>query len=143
MGAAPPKDSSTLPSCSPVLLADKQVECVLCSQKVIVIQNFHGAHPIRVEIPSNLDKKTTTKNIYFSKLNKKEEKKLFFILSECNICLKKNFGRNLQLRTKLTLGSRCIECRSGAAARVFTQLEKCERRPHIQSGPIPGKCSFF
>lgn len=41
---------------SPVLLADKQVEGILCPQEVVVIKNLHSAHPVRIKITSNLSK---------------------------------------------------------------------------------------
>lgn len=41
-------------SSSPVLLADKQIEGVLRPQEVVVIQNFHCTHPVRIEVTGNL-----------------------------------------------------------------------------------------
>lgn len=42
---------------SPVLLADKQIEGILCPQKVVIIQDFNCTHPVRIEVTCNLTKK--------------------------------------------------------------------------------------
>lgn len=42
---------------SPVLLADKQIEGVLCPQEIVVVQDFHCTHPVRIEVTCNLTKK--------------------------------------------------------------------------------------
>lgn len=39
---------------SPVLLADEQVESVLRSEEVVIIQDFNSTHPVGIEITSNL-----------------------------------------------------------------------------------------
>lgn len=39
---------------SPVLLADKQIECILCPQEVVVVQDFHSTHPVRIKVTCNL-----------------------------------------------------------------------------------------
>lgn len=39
---------------SPVFLAHKQIEGVLGPQEVVVIQDFHCAHPVRIEVTSDL-----------------------------------------------------------------------------------------
>lgn len=38
----------------PVLLADKEIESILRPQEVVIVQDFHGAHPVRVEVTCNL-----------------------------------------------------------------------------------------
>lgn len=39
----------------PVLLAHEQVEGILCSQEVVVIQDLYGTHPVWIEVPGNLE----------------------------------------------------------------------------------------
>lgn len=43
---------------SPVLLADKQIEGVLCPQEVVVVQDLDGTHPVRIEVTCNLPRGT-------------------------------------------------------------------------------------
>jgi len=52
---------------SPVLLAHEQVEGVLRPQEVVVVQDFHGTHPVGIEVTRDL---TTTNNK--CKMNKTE-----------------------------------------------------------------------
>lgn len=48
---------SDLMFCSPVLLTDKQIECVLRPQEIVIIQDFHCTHPVRIEVTCNLTQK--------------------------------------------------------------------------------------
>lgn len=47
--------SRPIPSHLPVLLAHKQIESILRSQEIIIIQDLHGTHPVWIEIPGNLE----------------------------------------------------------------------------------------
>lgn len=48
----------SLPASPPVLLAHKQVESILCSQEVVVVQDLYGTHPVWIEVPGNLQRDT-------------------------------------------------------------------------------------
>lgn len=43
-----------IPGHSPVLLTHKQVKRVLSPQEIVIVQDFHRAHPVGVEVSSNL-----------------------------------------------------------------------------------------
>lgn len=43
-----------VPGHSPVLLTHKQVKRILSPQEIVIVQDFHRAHPVGVEVSSNL-----------------------------------------------------------------------------------------